>query len=402
MRVLTFTTLFPSRGYPTHGLFVRARTAAVATLCDVEVVVPLPWAPPLLRGDRVRRLKMAPASDTSGALKVHHPRFFSLPGEWASRKPAWIAHGAWPVVRSLAARAPFDVVDAHFAHPDGAAAARLAARLGIPFTITLRGSDIHRDLARREMRPLLLDTLDRATAVIAVAKPLADAVLEAGVRAEKVHVIENGVDSSLFQPRDRKLARREIGAPVEGALVLAVGSLVPVKGFDLLLRAFAPLRDHARLWIVGEGTGRSDLESLAVALGIHDRVTFVGAVPQERLPAYYAAADTLCLSSRNEGCPNVVLESLATGTPVVATSVGHIPSLVREGANGRLVTPEDVSALTRGLVAQIQAPLSPQAVRFTVADLSWESVARRVVDVLGAASGARSFEAPRRDSACVR
>jgi glycosyltransferase involved in cell wall biosynthesis len=372
MRVLTFTTLFPNGVQSTRGLFVKMRMERVAAHCDIEVVAPVARRPALRAVSR---------TETVGAVDVHHPRFWSPPGEWARLKPALIARGAWPVVRRLHERAPFDLVDAHFAHPDAAAAAIIARRLGLPLVVTVRGSDIHRDLARPGHRALILRTLGQAAAVIAVAQPLADALREAGIPAERIEMIENGVDASHFAGVDRDAARRDLGLADDRRLLLSVGNLQPVKGHDVLLDAFALLGEDTELGIVGGGPRRAALEQQAERLGVSGRVRFLGRLAHEDLPRLYAAADVFCLPSRNEGCPNVVLEALAAGCPVAATRVGHVPYLVRDGENGRTAPSEDAPALADALQALLSKPLPRDSVRASVSGLTWERAAERVFRV---------------------
>jgi glycosyltransferase involved in cell wall biosynthesis len=399
MRVLTFTTLFPNRSHPNHGLFVRARMRAVAEFCDVRVVAPVPWAPPL-PGARFRSLRRVPAADDSFGLPARHPRFPSLPGEWSRLKPALIARASLGTVRALHAEAPFDLVDAHFAHPDSAAAVRIAERLRLPCVVSLRGSDIHRDLGRPALRPLILDTLARAAAVIAVAEPLAEEIRAAGVPAGKIHVIDNGVDQDLFRPVDRADARRRLGLPPEPPHLVAVGKLVPVKGFDLLLDAFSRIGGEARLCIVGDGPLRAELGEQASRLGVAGRVRFAGAVPHAALPDWYGAADGFVLSSRNEGCPNVLLEALASGCPAAAAAVGQVPLILREGENGTLSAPSDAAALAEALRRLLGTRFDRDRVRRSVNDRTWPGVARRVVHVFETVIGAATRPEPARSAAC--
>ncbi|MGQ0613239.1 MAG: glycosyltransferase [Planctomycetaceae bacterium] len=400
MRVLTFTTLFPNREFPRHGLFVLQRTAELARRCEVEVIAPIPLAPPLPLVARARRLSRVPREETIRGLRVAHPRYWSLPGTWAAFKPASIHRASRPAVRRILARGPVDLVDAHYAHPDAAAAARVARDHGLPLVVTLRGSDIHRDLGRSALRERIRATLESAAAIVAVAQPLADAVLRLGVPEAKVSVIDNGVDGRAFAPGKSAPARRELGISEEGPWILSVGSLVPVKGQDLLLDAMASLAGSARLLLVGEGPELGRLRMRAARLGLADRVHFAGGVPHERLPLYYRAADLFCLPSRNEGCPNVVLEALASGCPVVAAAVGQVPNLVEEGRSGLLVPPEDASALAGALGRMLAHPTDRAAARASVEGRTWATVADRVADLFEEVLGRAGRTSTRRTPAC--
>jgi glycosyltransferase involved in cell wall biosynthesis len=384
MRVLTFTTLFPNAAQPNKGVFVRERMRHVAGLCDIEVVAPLP--------SLKRELTSVPDVETIAGLTVHHPRYLALPGRWPRLKPRSIANGALPIVEQLHAEQPFDLIDAHFAHPDGVAAARIAERLGLPFVLSLRGSDVHRDLGDERLRGQILDTAGAADAVVAVSQNLADGIVDAGLPAGKVRVIPNGVDSTRFSPMERDEARREVRAG-DGPLLLAVAALVPVKGIDVLLDSFARLPEDHRLWIAGDGPLRGELEARARLLRIADRVRFLGAVPHAALRAYYAAADVFVLPSRNEGCPNALLEALACGCPAVATRVGHAPAVLKDGV-GVLAEAGDATSLAAALERALGFPIDVDRVREAVRELSWERVASRVAEVFEAARARRRELAP--------
>jgi teichuronic acid biosynthesis glycosyltransferase TuaC len=183
-------------------------------------------------------------------------------------------------------------------------------------------------------------------------------------------VLRNGVDLALFAPQDRAAARQELGLDAAGPVVLSVGWLAPPKGLDLVIRATAALPDMI-LIIVGEGPEKAALQRLARDLHLGERVRFLGTMPQQQLPTVYNAADALVLASAREGFPNVVLEALACGTPVVATAVGGMPEIVRVPAAGRLVqerTPEAIAAALRDLLAD---PPARAAVRAHAERFGW-------------------------------
>ncbi len=347
LRVLSFTTLFPNPVEPGRGIFVRNRLAEIASRADLLVIAPVN------AGRNPRVLSVPFRRRDPAGFDVLHPRFAVLPGILKHWDAAFLFGEAWPQVRAAipsGAAAP-DLVDAHYAFPDGAAGARLARELGVPFVLSVRGSDLEviaRDGARREpIRRALKD----AGAVIAVSRSLERRALELGATAERTHVVPNGVDVAQFLPLDRAAARDALGIPQEERMVLAVARLEPVKGLDLLAAGMAALRarsgnGEARAHVVGEGPGRRAVEEAIRASGAGDAMRLHGSRSADTLPLWYAASDVVCLLSHSEGCPNVVLEALACGRPVVATDVGGIPDLVRDGENGFLVrsrNPEEVA-----------------------------------------------------------
>jgi glycosyltransferase involved in cell wall biosynthesis len=186
--------------------------------------------------------------------------------------------------------------------------------------------------------------------VLAVGSALREQVIEMGVPAPRVHVFEQGVDLSLFNPGDRGAARRRMGLHLDDRILLWVGRMVEVKALDVLIAAAARLRARRvafQLYLVGEGPHLERVRSWIRDAGGDDVMHVVGPVEHAKLPDWYRAADLTVLASHSEGVPNVLLESLACGTPFVATSVGGIPELVREPSE--IVPPGDPEALAGAL-----------------------------------------------------
>ncbi len=374
-RILSFTTLFPNPAEPGRGLFVRHRVAAIARLAPVTVVAPVNV------GRRPSSLFLRTQRSDDPGLLVLHPRFAVAPGllkEWDGRL---LDAETWPQVRGEIQRRSFDLVEAHYAYPDGEAGARIAERLRKPFVLTVRGSDLEvlaRDPARR---PRIERTLRRAAAVIAVSASLARRAVEIGAEAARVHEIGNGVDLERFAPGDRDAARRHLGIEPSERMILAVGRLDPIKGLDLLVEAMrrppASADRTLRARLVGEGPARAALERSIQAAGLADRVILQGEVSPSALPTWYAASDVVTLLSHSEGCPNVVIEALACGRPVVATRVGGVPELVREGATGLLVEDRDPERVAARWGEALARAWPAAALTEHVRRRSWASVAER-------------------------
>jgi glycosyltransferase involved in cell wall biosynthesis len=193
--------------------------------------------------------------------------------------------------------------------------------------------------------------LDQADALITVSRGLKDDLVGLGTPEEKVHVSYQGIDQKLFHPGDQVAARARLGIPADQKAAVFVGGLVPVKGLDILLDATARLAHRGmnfHLYLVGGGPLRQALAARAGALGLAGMVTLVGPQPQDRLPDWYRAADVSVLASRSEGIPNVLRESLACGTPFVATRVGDVAEFCPD-ARDDLVPPNDPAALALAL-----------------------------------------------------
>lgn len=348
MNILTFTTLWPNAEQPNFGVFVKHRIAALAKLdgIDVRVVAPIPFFPkisllPRAALTRWQQFARIPERELIDGLPTFHPRYLVTPKLGMSFYGAWMAFGAWPTVERLHAEKPFDLIDAHYVYPDGYAAVRLGRKLNIPVVITARGTDINLFSRMPAIWPKIVNTLNRADGVIAVSNNLKQRMVELGIIGQKIAVIGNGIDREVFYPRNREEARRKLGFAAEDRIILTVAALAPVKGIDRLVDAMAllPKTERIKLFVIGEGAERKALESRISKLGLRDIVFLIGARPQVELPDRYSAADLFCLASHREGCPNVVLEAMACGLPVVATDVGGIRDMIGQGCGKTVADP---------------------------------------------------------------
>ncbi|MBM4016349.1 MAG: glycosyltransferase family 4 protein, partial [Planctomycetes bacterium] len=339
MRLLVFTTLFPRPSSPHHGIFVleRLRHWRDATGGEAVVVAPVPFVPGALARGRFAEFADVPAEEQRDGFRVLHPRYLLLPKVSMTVAPWLLARAGVAAARRLAAAGErFDLVDAHYLYPDAVAAVAVARELALPLCVTARGTDVNliprHALPRRWLRWMLRN----ADAAIAVAEALRREVVALAPAGLECVTLRNGVDLEKFRPVERAAARTELGWERDGAIVVSVGHLIERKGHHHLIAAL-PQLPGVRVKLVGDGEWRGRLEAQARAAGVADRVAFVGRLPHERLHVAYSAADALSLLSSREGWPNVLLESLASGTPVAATRVFGTPEVVRDDAVGVLV-----------------------------------------------------------------
>lgn len=378
MRILVYTTLYPTDAEPLHGVFVHELVRELARLAEVRVVAPRNGLRSLLR--RTRPSTAAPAADApERTAPVDRCRFWTVPRFFKSQDGRLLA--AWSR-RAFARAAAFkpDLVHAHYAYPDGAAAAILAAGAKLPLVVTCHGSDI-RVLAREPGRGRrIAAALCQAAAVVAVSRDLAGRIAGLGVDPERIRHIPNGVDLSRFPLADKATARRALGLAEQGPLLAAVGRLEPVKGYDRLLRALA-LVPGVRLVLAGEGSLGRSLARLARELGLAERVRFAGAVPHRDLAPYYQAADALVLSSHSEGWPTVIHEALACGRPVVAPAVGGIPEALAEPGLGLVLDAAEPAPLAAGIRRVLALSFDPATLRRAALAHDWAGVARRHLEL---------------------
>jgi glycosyltransferase involved in cell wall biosynthesis len=370
-------------------VFVHQRLAALAKLAELQVVSPQPRFPVL---SRLRGGGAKPDDGRWEGLVVHRPGWFYLPGVLKSLDARFYARGIRQWLADFCRRWTPDVLDAHFVWPDGVGVSLLARELGVPYTITLRGW-LYQAMQNRRMLPQCVEAMQRAAAIISVSGHLAQTAIGLGVDAGMIRVIPNGVDTDRFHPRDKQACRRELGLPAEGRLVVTVAHLGPRKGHREAVQAMARLPGDVCLVLVGGdpegGKNQGLLREMVDRLGLNGRVILAGPQPYGRIPLYLSAADVSVLASYREGCPNVVLESLACGTPVVATNVGAVPDIVQPGINGEIVSVGEVEPLAEAISGTLEKRWSPQAVRQSESVKSWSSVAEEVYNVFVRAVGKR-------------
>jgi glycosyltransferase involved in cell wall biosynthesis len=374
LRVVSFTTLFPNAAWPDLGIFVEQRLRQLAASGEVEicVVAPVPWFPfKSARFGAYARHARAPRRETRHGLTVLHPRYLLLPKIGMTSAPLSLAAAGLRAIRKLMrAGGRFDLIDAHYYYPDGVAAALIAERLGVPFVVTARGTDINLIPRHRLPRRMIRWAAARAAASIAVCRALREEMVAIGCEAAKIHVLRNGVDLQRFTPLPRQEARA--GLELSGKVALSVGYLIERKGHHIAIAALRDLPDW-QLLIVGHGPMEAELRALAAASGVADRVRFVGAVEQGALPRYYSAADVLILASSREGMANVLLEALACGTPAVATNLWGTPEIIAAPEAGELMRERSPSALLEALRRLISRGIDRLATRRYAEQFGWQS-----------------------------
>lgn len=372
MKILTFSTLYPHAARPSHGIFVETRLRHLLASGKVEsrVVAPVPWFP----SDNARFGEYAiharaPREEQRHGIHVLHPRYPLLPKIGMTISPFLLARAVRPLIERMLRTYPFDLIDAHYFYPDGVAAAMIGRRLGKPVVITARGTDVNLIPRYRLPRAMIRWAARRAAGMITVARALKDDLIRIGVPEERIEVLRNGVDLTLFRPVERETARARLG--FSRLTLLSVGHLIPRKAHDLVIRALRSLPEMD-LIVIGDGPEREALSSLARDSEVGDRVRFVGAVPQGELRTYYGAADALVLASSREGWANVLLESMACGTPVVASRAGGSPEVVSAPEAGVLMAERTPEAVVEGVRRLLARKPDRAATRRYAEQFSWE------------------------------
>jgi glycosyltransferase involved in cell wall biosynthesis len=381
LRVLIYTSLFPNSVKPIHGNFVMERMRFLRPYADLSVVAPVPYFPRLNLHERWYEFARIPQVEQIAGFDLEHPRYLVLPKMAMATHGLSMFLGSLRRVRRKVESTSFDVIDAHYIYPDGFAAVLLGSLLNKPVVVSARGSDINMFPNFFTVRPLIQHVLNRADAVIAVSDQLKQSMIELGCPAGKITVIGNGVDSVKFQPRMRNEMRALLGLPLDRRILLSVGKLTENKGFHVLIDAVSRLRQdwpEVLLVIIGEGPNQPLLERQIRELGLQDIVVLAGVKGHEELCSWYNAADLFCLASASEGCPNVVMEALACGIPVVSTSVAE--SIITSSSVGILARREP-GEFRDALDEALRREWDRNAIVAHARANSWNSVAQSVLSV---------------------
>jgi len=382
VKILVVSTVYPNSKNPNFGIFVHERMRRVAELCQLQVMAPVPHFPFLGRIKSGYRNSLSRLEWLDG-IQIHHPNFYFIPGA-AKFLDGWFLYlSSLRPVQLIRRSFPFELIDAHFAYPDGFAAALLARRFSVPVTITLRGT-INRLIHYTGRRQAIRWALSRAERVFSVSQYLVDLACTLGLPQEKFVVVPNGVDWATFRPEDREMVRKELEIAKNRKVLISVGALAERKGHHRVLEVLPELLRHFPdlLYIVVggpsvEGNMGPSMQATVQELGLHDHVWFVGEVPHDEVPRFLSAADVFVLPTRYEGWANVFLEAMACGLPVVTTDVCGNAEVVRDGT-GLLVPFADGPAIKDALVEALGRSWNRTRIMDYARSYTWEKAAGRV------------------------
>ncbi len=373
MRILTFTTLYPNAVWPQFGVFVetRLRKLVGSGRLSARVVAPCPWFP--LRSPRFGKyaaFAQIPRYEERHGIAIDHPRYPLIPKFGMNVAPFLLFAAVLPVLRrQIALGQDFEAIDAHYMYPDGVAAVMLGLALGRPVAVTCRGSDINEISKYPVPRRQITWAAKHAAALVTVSEGLRERLSALGIQKSNIRVLRNGVDCDVFRPVDRPATRLRLG--LTGRVLASVGNLVHLKGHELIVRALVEL-PSTTLLIVGHGPERSLLEALARSVGVGDKIRFLEPLPQDQLCDIYCAADALILASASEGWPNVLLESMACGTPVIATDIPVAREIIASPEVGRLLRERTPDSIVEAVETLFARPRDGAAIRAYAECFSWD------------------------------
>lgn len=351
MNLLLITTAYPTPARPHQSSFNRVLVQQLRGRHDVRVIAPVPWVQRLRGRGGGRGVR-----DDAGEL---YPTYVYPPKLLRHRYGEFFSRSIRGSVDRLLERFRPDAVIGYWAHPDGEAAGEVARRCGVPFVLLVGGSDIRVLTGHARRRECIRRVLRSADRVIAVSGDLAERVRQLGVSPERIELVYRGVDPTIFYFGDRLEARRRVGVGEGDVLITWVGRLVDVKHPEMLVHAAvrwkAEWGQQLRVAMIGEGPLRSKLERLARRSDVDDVCRLLGSRPHRELADWYRAANVTALTSRSEGVPNVLMESIACGTPFVATDVGGVAEIASP-RHDRLVAAGDTEGFSRAVIQSVDSP----------------------------------------------
>ena len=347
---------------------------------EVKVVAPVPWFPIAHSAfGKYENFAKVPAYEVRHGIEIYHPRYLVVPKIGMNISPLLMARAMRKTVRKIRDQGfDFDLIDAHYFYPDGVAACILANKLGKPFVVTARGTDINLIPKYDVPKKWILWAAEKSHAMISVCKALKDEMVEIGIAEDKVTPLRNGVDLNFFKPGNREEIRNQLN--ISGRALLSVGYLIERKGHHLIIEALSGLPD-VKLYIAGDGEMAAQLRKLALDRGVADRVIFLGSLDRETLRRYMIAADALVLASSREGMANVLLESIACGTPVVATPLWGTPEVVAVPEAGVLTKDRSISGIAEGVNRLFANYPNRDATRHYAEKFSWDDTTNGQLEI---------------------
>lgn len=363
IRVLIVSHLYPRITDFILGNFVHLQVKhLLKEECQVRVISPVPYTPRIFwRNSRRRAYGQTPIFDSIEGISVCYPRFVRAPGSWFHGISCYTFYqGILKVADAIVKEFQPHIIHAYDATPDGYASLLLKRRYHLPLVCSLLGADIN---VYPYYKPLTYKLTQKVVAeadqLVAVSWALKEAVEALAQPKREIRVIYMGCDTEVFRPNEaaREQVREFLGISAHEMIILFVGRLVEAKGIFELIEAFSQIQSRypqTHLVFVGDDRDRAKLEVQVKQKKLDRAIHFVGVRPHSEMPTWLNAADLLVLPSHNEGLPNVVVEALACGIPVIATNVGGIPEVVEDKKSGLLIDTGDVDSLISAIESLLQ------------------------------------------------
>ena len=385
MRVLVFTSLFPNHQHPDFGIFIKNRMFHFTRLkaCEIRVVAPVPYCLPWKGMGSWYEFSQIKHHEIMQGIHLYHPRYLLIPKISMQFHGLFMFLSTIRLIKKIQKEFPFDLIDAHYIYPDGFAGVLLGKIFKKPVVVSARGSDIHQFPKYKTIRPMIKTTLQHSSYVISVCNALKEVMINLGADISKTVVIPNGIDTSLFYPEEKNIARQLLSLDIHKKIIFSAGGLITLKGHHIVIDAMADIIERIpdiHFFIAGKGVYQRNLEERISEKKLKTYITLLGHVPNSELKQWYSAADVFCLASSREGWANVIMESMACGTPVVATNVWGAPEIITSPEVGLLVD-RNKDSIANGLIEALTRDWNRELIRDHVSKRTWDVVAQEVKDV---------------------
>lgn len=386
INVVFLSNLFPNNIETVRGLFNLQLVKSLSKLCNIKVICPLPFFPKHRCFSKFKKwysFSQVPNEYRFDGVNVISPKYFILP------KFSDIFHAFFlfiPIFYSLKclnSKMRIDIVNAHYLYPDGVAAYWACKILNIPIVISALGSDVNYYLYKPLISEQIRYSLNGCSKITSVSKDLGKKI-SILLENKEIKIIQNGVNLSLFKIRKQKDIRKCLAVDNDKKIILYVGRLSYEKGLTSLIEAISLFNESEKeniiVIIVGDGPMKSELQKEILRRNLNC-FSFLGFQNLDIVSLWMSASDLLCLPSLNEGCPNVIIEALSSGKPVVASKIGGIPELVKDGINGFLFNSNNSIQLCEALKCCIKTNWDAEQLRDSINGRTWDNVAREFIDI---------------------
>ena len=384
MNIIVLTTLYPNNVQHRHGIFIENRVKELVKRypdAKVKVIAPVPYFPAWLPINEYKQYSSVVLQESRADIEIYHPKYFVIPKIGMNITPYFVYRACLNSIADIEADGfAIDVIDAHYFYPDGVVASWLGKKLNIPVMVTARGSDINVIPDNAIAKKRIIKALTNIQASAAVSQALADEMVKLAPLAKAPIVLRNGVDLSFFNP-DAAKPILPFTLKADEKLIVSVGNLIELKGHHLVIDALVQL-PQVKLIIIGDGILKTTLQQQVARLQLTDRVHFTGNIQQDELPGYYASADALVLASSREGMPNVLLEAIACGTPVIASDVGGSKEVINSPEVGELLSHRSSNSIVKALTLVLSKNSSTEKVRAYAQRYGWQTTTEQQYSLL--------------------
>lgn len=371
MNVLKLSVVYPSQHNPISGIFIQKESESLIKQCPIKITVLNPIA--------FGRAKPPSENAILNNIKLIRPKYFSLPGSFfLTLKTMFFALSCiWTLRKSFT----YDVIHAHSIVITGFAGLLLKKIYSKPLVITVHGNEFDFTGVKQWPHRLIFKyVLNNANLIIVVSSMLKNKVIGYGINHGRIEIIPSGIDTNTFTKASRpSLYDKRVGSK----LLLSVGYIYPTKGQHLVIYALDMiLKEYPNLdinyLIIGNGNQVNELKQLVAQLGLTEKVIFLGQINNCDLHSYYMMSDVFVLPSSDEGFGIVYLESLLCSTPIIACMGQGPEDFVKDGENGYLVPPNDISALSYAIKKALDKQWMPELLTQNLDDYNWAVIANKI------------------------